>query len=97
MTREDAKDLTLSILVIVVALLLADCIWLHVKCAGHDARIAALQSALEAHLNPPLESTVADKAKSAYDRAKDATVREYNRIKAAAAAGYDAAKKELGK
>ena len=36
MTREDAKDLTLSILVIVVALLIADCIWLHVKCAGQQ-------------------------------------------------------------
>ena len=97
MTREDAKDLTLSILVVVVALLTADCIWLHVKCAGLHSRECALQATFEAHLNPPPEPTVTDKTKGAYDRAKDATVREYKRFKAAAAAGYDAAKKELGK
>lgn len=97
MTREDAKDLTLSILVIVAALLLADCIWLHVKCAGLNERISVLQATLESHLNPPREPTVVDKAKGAYDQAKEATVREYKRLKAAAAAGYDAAKKELNK
>ena len=97
MTREDAKDLTLSILVIVVVLLIADCIWLHVKCAGLNEQASALQAAIEMHLNPPQEPTVADKTKGAYDRAKDATVREYKRFKAAAAAGYDAAKKELDK
>lgn len=97
MTREDAKDLTLSILVIVVVLLIADCIWLHIKCAGLHRSECALQTTLEAHLNPPPVPTVADKTKGAYDRAKDSTVREYKRLKAATAAGYDAAKKELDK
>lgn len=97
MTREEAKDLALSILVIVVALLIADCIWLHVKCAGDAERLDELERRLELTINPPSEPTFGDKAKDAYGKAKDATVREYNRVKAAASAGYHAAKDELNK
>ena len=42
MEREDAKDLTLSILVVVVAILVVDCVWLHVKCAREEADIGVL-------------------------------------------------------
>ena len=108
MTREDAKDLTLSILVIVVALLIADCIWLHVKCAGQQdaidfqqaeiARCSAFNEFLakkfDLHVNPPAEPSVADKAKAAYTSAKESAVKGYERIKSAAAAGYQAAKEE---
>ena len=111
MTREDAKDLTLSILVIVVALLLADCIWLHVKCAGQQDAIDFQQEEIakctsfnemlakkfDLHVNPPAEPSVADKAKVAYTSAKEATVREYEKVKAAAKAGYEAAKSEYSK
>ena len=115
MEREDAKDLTLSILVIAVVLLIADCVWLHVKCAGQaaaieaqKAKIAECAARLEAHINPPPEPTVADKAKAAYEKAKDATVKGYEsakdstvkgyqKVKAAAKAGYEAAKAEYNK
>ena len=88
MDREDAKDLTLSILVVVAALLLADCIWLHVKCSRMEANAAALAERVEQHINPPKveEPTFADKAKQTLMK-----------VKAAAEKGYDAAKRELAK
>ena len=89
MNREDAKDLTLSILAVVVPLLLADCIWLHAKCARQSAELASLSGRLERHLNPPRpnsERSLADKAKQTYDK-----------VKSAAAKGYQAAKEELGR
>ena len=92
MTREEAKDLALSILVIVVALLIADCIWLHVKCAGMADGAADLGARLEAHINPPQSLSSADKAMNSYERAKAATVKQYQKIKSAASAGYRAAK-----
>ena len=97
MEREDAKDLTLSILVIVVALLAADCVWLHVKGARQADELTAVKAKLELQLNPPPEPTVADKAKEAYDRAKAATVDGFEKVKAAAAAGLQAVKDEYGK
>ena len=88
MNREDAKDLTLSILVVVAALLLADCIWLHVKCSRLEANVAALTERVELHINPPKveEPTLSEKAKQALMK-----------VKAAAEKGYDAAKRELAK
>ena len=89
MEREDAKDLTLSILVVVVALLLADCIWLHVKCTRQASELSALSVRLEQHINPPVEAegpSLADRARQAYDKVKNAAVR-----------GYEAAKGELNK
>ena len=88
MNREDAKDLTLSILVVVVALLLADCIWLHVKCSRLEANFAALTERVELHINPPKveEPSLTDKAKQTFMK-----------VKAAAEKGYDAAKRELAK
>ena len=87
MEREDAKDLTLSILVVVVALLLADCIWLHVKCARLSDEAAALAERVERHINPPAEAerpSLAERARQTYDKVKNAAVK-----------GYEAAKGEL--
>jgi len=100
MEREDAKDLTLSILAVVAVVLLADCVWLHVKCARQADAVR--------HINPPPEPTLADKAKASYERAKAATVegyekakaataRQYDKAKAATAAGYQAVKEKCGK
>ena len=86
MEREDAKDLTLSILVVVVAILIIDCIWLHVKCARQTRDIEALSVRLEQHVNPPEGPSLSDRAKETYDK-----------VKAAAARGYQAVKEELGK
>ena len=88
MNREDAKDLTLSILVVVAALLLADCIWLHVKCYRLEVNLAVLTERVELHINPPKveEPTFSDKAKQAFMK-----------VKSAAEKGYDAAKRELAK
>ena len=89
MEREDAKDLTLSILVIVAALLVADCIWLHVKCARNEAQIAELSELLVSHVakeDASVGETFAEKAKATYKK-----------VKAAAAKGLEAAKEELDK
>ena len=74
MTREDAKDLTLSILVIVAVLLAADNLWLH-------TRFAALEQKIELHINPPLEPTMKERAKAAYDKTKAAMKRGYEKVK----------------
>ena len=84
MEREDAKDLTLSVLVVVVLALVADCIWLHVKCARQSR---ALQAVIEQLSHPPQSSH------SFVDTAKQA----FGNVKAAAEKGYDAAKSELRK
>ncbi len=97
MTREDSKDLTLSILVVVVAMLAVDCVWLHCKCSAQQVRIENLEDRIEVLADPPKDPTIGEKTKDAYDKAKNATVREYNRVKAAASAGYHAAKDELTK
>lgn len=85
MTKEDAKDLTLSVLVVVTALLVADVIWLHCQCSEQrreiDGEIAALGQKLERHLNPPPEPTVTERAKDAYDAAVDAVKRGYRSVK----------------
>ena len=88
MDREDAKDLTLSILVVAVAMLVADCIWLHVKCSRLETNAAALVERVEQLINPPKvnEPSFADKAKQTLLK-----------VKAAAEKGYDAARHEFEK
>jgi len=87
MDREDAKDLTLSILAVVVAILVFDCIFLHMKCARQSNELATLSLRLEQHINPPPSGpSFADKAKQTYDKVKSAAVK-----------GYQAAKEELDK
>ena len=87
MDREDAKDLTLSILAVVVAIMVVDCICLHVKCARQSNELATLSLRLEQHINPPPSGpSLADKAKQTYDKVKSAAVK-----------GYQAAKEEFDK
>lgn len=89
MRRDDVNELGLAVAVVLIAILIADAVWLHVKCARQADEIASLSQRLEQHVNPPQpppEPSLADKAKQTYDK-----------VKAAAAAGYHAAKEELGK
>ena len=89
MRSEDVNDLALAVLVVVAIALVADCVILHAKCARQARELASLSERLELHINPPVpppEPSLADKAKQTYDK-----------VKAAAAAGYRAAKEELGK
>lgn len=81
MTQEEAKDLALSILVIVAALLVADVIWLHCKCAKQCERIAALERRVELHVNPPAGPSVGELAKEAIDKTADAVRRGYRSVK----------------
>ena len=81
MTREDAKDLTLSILVVVAALLVADNIWLHCKCSAQRDELAALEQKLELHINPPPGPTLKERTKAAYGSAKGAVKRGYEKVK----------------
>ena len=81
MTREDAKDLALSILVVVAALLVADNVWLHCKCSAQRDEIAALGQKLELHINPPQGPTLTERTKAAYGSAKDAVKRGYEKVK----------------
>ena len=81
MTREDAKDLTLSILVVVAALLVADNVWLHCKCSAQREEIAALGQKLELYVNPPPGPTLKERTKAAYGSAKDAVKRGYEKVK----------------
>lgn len=84
MEREDAKDLTLSVLVVVVAILAIDCIWLHVKCARQGTALEALSERLERYVNPSAGPSLSDRARETYDKVKSAAVR-----------GYQAAKEKL--
>jgi len=89
MRRDDVNEMGLAVAIVLIALLLADAVWLHVKCARQAAEIAALSLQLEQHVNPPEplpEPSIADKAKQTY-----------NKVKSAAAAGYQAAKEEFSK
>lgn len=105
MEREDAKDLTLSILVVVAVLLLADCIWLHVKSSRAEDSLSAMEQMLAAvsERQSRIVATVekhhgaiaasAQEEPSFTEQAKET----YNKIKSAAAAGYQAAKEEFNK
>ena len=81
MTREDAKDLALSILVVVAALLVADNIWLHCKCSRQADALAATAQRIEEHINPPPGPSFKERTKAAYDATKDAVKRGYDKVK----------------
>ena len=107
MEREDAKDLTLSILVVVVALLLADCIWLHVKCSREEMDIAALAQDQQRTMESVkgLEDWVATSSVEGKVNSYKKSMSDYSRsfmdkcrsLKNAAVKGYEAAKDELKK
>jgi hypothetical protein len=89
MRRDDANEMGLAVAIVLIAMLLADAIWLHVKCARQASDLAALSERLELHISPPQpppEPSLADKAKQTYDKVKSAAVK-----------GYQAAKEELDK
>ena len=89
MRRDDVNEIGLAVAIVLVAVLVADAVWLHVKCARQATEIEALSARLEQHVNPPpepSEPTFADKAKQTYDKVKSDAVR-----------GYQAAKEELGR
>ena len=93
MEREDAKDLTLSILVIVAVLLLAEGALsaAEQKLAALSERQSRIMATVEKHHGAIAAST--QEEPSLTEQAKET----YNRIKSAAAAGYQAAKDEFNK
>ena len=89
MRRDDVNEMGLAVAIVLIAMLLADAVWLHVKCARQADSIDALSKRLELHINPPAppsEPSLAYKAKHTYDKVKSAAVK-----------GYQAAKEELDK
>ena len=89
MNREDAKDLTLSVMVVANILLAAVCIWLHLRINGLETAVGDISERLEVHVNPPPvpeEPSLVDKAKTTYEK-----------MKSAAKKGYEAAKEEYRK
>lgn len=86
MEREDAKDLTLSVLVVVAMALVGCCIWLHCRVSRQADEIADLSRRLTALEPPPPEPSFTDKAADVY-----------NRVKSAAVKGFEAAKEEYSK
>jgi cell division protein FtsB len=103
MEREDAKDLTLSILVVVAVALLGYCVWLHVKCASLNDSLVRLSadveqlSARQTMIADKVEKHHAIKAEPPEQSLSDQAKEAYNKIKSAAAAGYQAAKDEFNK
>ena len=81
MNKEDAKDLTLSILVVVVALLAVDNIWLHCKCSAQSSALANLTLKVENHLNPPPQPGLKEMAKETYNKAKTAMKNGYQAVR----------------
>ena len=90
MRRDDVNELATAILVVVAVVLAVHAVCLHVKSARQEARIAALAERLEQHLSPKAppsgEESLADKAKSTYEKVKSAAVK-----------GIEAAKEEYAK
>ena len=106
MEREDAKDLTLSILVVVAVALLGYCVWLHVKCAGLNESVETLSakvdqmSARQTLISDTVEKHHGIKIgqhepqeQSFAEQAKET----YSKLKSAAAKGFQAAKDEYNK
>lgn len=98
MRRDDVNEIGLAILLVAAVLLAADCVWLHVKCARQEARLAAftecvtaqanavveLSERLDRHINPPAPPS----EPTFVDKAKQT----YEKVKSAAAKGIEAAK-----
>lgn len=87
MRRDDINEMGLAVAIVLIAILLADAVWLHVKCARQTSELAALSLRFEQHISPPPSGpSLTDKAKQTYDKVKSAAVK-----------GYQAAKEELDK
>ena len=85
MRREDVNEIGLAILAVVAVLLVADNIWLHVKCARQETALVALEERVERHVNPPDSMNLTETARDVY-----------HKVRSAAAKGYKAAKEKLG-
>ena len=106
MEREDAKDLTLSILVVVAVALLGYCVWLHVKCASLNGTVETLSAKVDqiATRQVMISNTVEKHhgVKDGHSGPQKLSFVEqasetYSKLKAAAAKGYQAAKEEYNK
>lgn len=85
MRREDVNEIGLAVLVVVAALLAADCVWLHVKCARQAEALAALEGRVELLVNPPPGPGLSERVRGTYEKAKSAAVRGYEKLKSSAA------------
>ena len=92
MRRDDVNEMGLAIVVVVVALLVADCIWMHVKCARHETEIAALSERVEALSKPPAADSRQDDVAFV-----DKAIKTIEKVKSAAVKGFEAAKDEYSK
>jgi hypothetical protein len=89
MNREDAKDLTLSVMIIVNIVLVAATVWLYCKTCSLENSIREISDRMEKHINPPPQpekQSLANKAKATFEK-----------VKSAAQKGYEAARDEYKK
>ncbi|MBO7482953.1 MAG: hypothetical protein J6U17_03600 [Kiritimatiellae bacterium] len=86
MRREDINEIGLAAAIVLILLLIADAVWLHVRCARLEAVAGDLPARIERLENPPEDESFADKAANAYKRMKSAAVR-----------GFEAARDEYKK
>ena len=89
MRRDDINDMGLAVAIVLIVLLIADAVWLHVKCARQETELATLSRRVELLENPPQPPA----APSFADKAADT----FNKVKSAAVKGYKAVKEEYTK
>ena len=92
MRRDDVNEMGLAIVVVLVALLVADSIWMHVKCARHETEIAALSDRVESLSKPPSAEPRQDDVAFV-----DEAIKTIKKVKSAAVKGFEAAKDEYSK
>ena len=92
MRCNDVNEAGLAILVVVVALLVADCIWLHMRCARQDAEMAVLSTRVETLVK--LFAAPQGQDDPAF---VDKAFQTIEKVKSAAVKGYEAAKEEFAK
>jgi cell division protein FtsX len=90
--RDDVNEAGLAIVVVVVALLVADCIWLHMRCARQEAEMAALSTRVETLVK--LSAAPQGQDDPAF---VDKALKTIEKVKSAAVKGYEAARDELTK
>ena len=97
MRREDVNEIGLAALVVAAALLAADCVWLHVKCARQTEALAALEARVERHVNPPPKPGLSERMRDSYEKAKAAAARGYEKLKSSAARQCESVREKLDK
>jgi hypothetical protein len=89
MNREDAKDLTLSVMIIVNIALVTTTVWLYCRTCSLETSIRKISDRMEKHINPPSrleKSSLANKAKETFEK-----------VKSAAQKGFEAARDDYKK